>query len=445
MTKDSNVDNGERLRYLWRSLCIPGLLSTLLGLPLFAEDWTRFRGANGAGHSAATGLPEEWSESRNLVWKRDLPGEGSSSPVLAGDRIFLTSYAEYGGGSGADPAKMKRQLVCIGAEKGEVLWTAQAPAPPREDPPQGYILEHGYASNSAVTDGEGVYAFFGKSGVAAYDLDGKELWARSVGTESANRQWGSAASLTLFEDLLIVNAAEEGRAVLGLNKLTGEQVWKSEAAALELAYGTPAQLRRADGQTELILAVPGEVWGLNARTGKLAWYAETPLTGNVSPSPLVDDQAIYVFGGFRSSGSLRVRAGGRGDVTQTHVDWTSRSSSYVATPVLVEGRLYWVDDQGIAWCLDAGTGETIYRERVPGLRSGGRPVYASPIAAEGRIYVVTRRDGVLVLPAEREFRVLQQNRFAGDDSDFNATPAVHGQRLLLRSNRALYCVGESLK
>ena len=445
MTEVPHVDRAAKRSRLWRRLCIPAMLSTLIGLPLSAEDWTRFRGANGAGQSAATGLPQEWSESRNLVWKRDLPGEGSSSPVLAGDRIFVTCYAEYGGEAGADPAKMKRQLVCIGADKGEVLWTAEAVAAPREDPPQGYILEHGYASNSAVTDGDRVYAFFGKSGVAAYDLEGKELWARSVGTESANRQWGSAASLTLFEDLLIVNAAEEGRAVLGLNKLTGEQVWKSEAAALELAYGTPAQLQRADGQTELILAVPGEVWGLNARTGKLAWYAETPLTGNVSPSPLVDGQAIYVFGGFRSSGSLRVRAGGRGDVTQTHVEWTSRSSSYVATPVLVDGRLYWVDDQGIAWCLDAGTGETIYRERVPGLRSGGRPVYASPIAAEGRIYVVTRRDGVLVLPAEREFRVLQQNRFAGDDSDFNATPAVHGQRLLLRSNRALYCVGESTK
>jgi outer membrane protein assembly factor BamB len=114
----------------------------------------------------------------------------------------------------------------------------------------------------------------------------------------------------------------------------------------------------------------------------------------------------------------------------------------VATPVLVEGRLYWVDDQGIASCLDAGTGETIYRERVPGCRSGGRPVYASPIVAEGRIYVVTRRDGVLVLPVEKEFRVLQQNRFAGDESDFNATPAVHGKRLLLRSNRAMYCVGQ---
>lgn len=442
MASSVGMDLAGELVLMRLRLCVLCVLAMFAGLQVSAEDWTRFRGANGSGLSDAVGVPVEWSESRNLIWKRDLPGEGSSSPVIAGDRIFVTCYAGYGSDAGADPAKMVRQLVCVSAETGELLWTAKAGVPPREDPPQGYILEHGYASNSATTDGERVYAFFGKSGVAAYDLDGKELWSHSVGTESANRQWGSAASLTLFEDLLIVNAAEEGRAVLALNKLTGEQVWKSEAEALELAYGTPAQLRRADGQTELILAVPGEIWGLNARTGKLAWYAETPLTGNISPSPLVDGQAIYVFGGFRSSGSLRVRAGGRGDVTQTHVEWTSRSSSYVATPVLVDGRLYWVDDQGIAWCLDAATGETVYRERVPGLRSGGRPVYASPIAADGRIYVVTRRDGVLVLPTDKEFRVLQQNRFVDDESDFNATPAVHGRRLLLRSNRALYCVGQ---
>ena len=407
-----------------------------------SEDWTRFRGTNGTGQSEVSSLPVEWSESQKLVWKCDLLGMGSSSPVISGDRIFVTCYSGYGSDDGADPQKMVRELVCVSASKGEVLWRARAAVSSIEDPPQGYIMEHGYASNSAVVDEERVYAFFGKSGVAAYDMEGKELWACSVGTESANRQWGSAASLTLFEDLLIVNAAEEGRAVIGLNKFTGKQVWKAEASALELAYGTPAQLKRDDGQTELVLAVPGEVWGLNARTGKLAWYVETALTGNASPSPLVDGGAVYVFGGFRSAGGLRIRAGGRGNVTESHVDWTTSSSSYVATPVAVNGRLYWVDDQGIAWCLNAETGETIYRQRVPGLRGGGRPVYASPISGSGRIYVQTRRDGVLVLESGTEFVVLKQNRIANDDSDFNATPAVHGNRLLLRSNRALYCVGE---
>jgi hypothetical protein len=133
--------------------------------------------------------------------------------------------------------------------------------------------------------------------------------------------------------------------------------------------------------------------------------------------------------------------GGKGDVTSSHVDWHSRSSSYVATPVHHDGHLFWIDDQGIAWCLDAKTGEQVYRERVPGLKSGGRPIYASPIMAGGRLYVVTRRDGTLVIPATTTFSIESQNIIESDATDFNATPAVYGDQLVLRSNRRLYCVG----
>mgnify|MGYP006273420593 CR=1 FL=1 len=412
-------------------------LSLLSSASVKAQEWARFRGVNGGGQSSVGDLPTRWSESENLVWKLDLPGEGSSSPVIGGDRIFVTCSSAPAG----DRRFPKRLLVCVDAVNGKVLWSAEAPDPEREDPAQGYLLEHGYASNSAATDGRAVYAFFGKSGVVAYDMDGRKLWEVSVGSESSNRQWGSAASVTLLDEFVIINAAEEGRAVLALHRDHGRVVWKAEATALELAYGTPAQLKYDDGRTELILAVPGEVWGLNAATGKLNWFAETQLTGNVCPSPLVVGSDIFVFGGFRSSGSYCLRSGGKGDITGTHVRWQSRSSSYVATPVHVDGRLYWADDQGIAWCLRADTGATVYRERIPDLRAGGRPVYASPIVAGGRIYVPTRRDGTLVIPAEETFSVLAVNRIAGDDTDFNATPAVHGNRLILRSNRALYAIG----
>jgi outer membrane protein assembly factor BamB len=404
---------------------------------LEAQEWARFRGVNGSGVSSAEGLPIRWNESENLAWKLELPGEGSSSPVVWEDRIFVTC-SEAGAARGGFP---RRSLLCVDAVKGSLLWSMEAPEPTREDPAQGYLTEHGYASNSAATDGRAVYAFFGKSGVVACDMDGRKLWQVSVGSESSNRQWGSASSVTLFEELVIINAAEEGRAVLALHRDDGRVVWKAEAAALELAYGTPAQLKYDDGRTELILAVPGEVWGLNARTGKLAWFAETQLTGNVCPSPLVVGSDIFLFGGFRSSGSYCLRSGGKGDVTQTHVKWQTRSSSYVATPVHFNGRLYWADDQGIAWCLKLETGETVYRERIPELRSGGRPIYASPIVAGGRIYIPTRRDGTLVIPADDNFSVLAMNRIAGDESDFNATAAVHGKRLILRSNRAIYAVG----
>jgi outer membrane protein assembly factor BamB len=309
-----------------------------------------------------------------------------------------------------------------------------------EDGYQGFITEHGYASNTPVTDGERVYCFFGKSGVIAIDLEGKQLWRTSVGKESSNRRWGSAASLILYKDAVIVNAAEESQSIRALNKKTGKEIWQAPGTALELAYGTPAIVMLKNHQAELVVAAPSELWGLNPDTGKLQWYVEHLLTGNICPSIIADGETVFVFGGFRSAGSFSVRAGGKGDITKSNLLWSSRHSSYVATPVLHDHHLYWIDDRGQAFCVSAKTGEQVYRERVTGLESGGRPVYASPVVAGGKIYVPTRWNGVLVLPAQPEFKVLARNRFADDDSDFNATPAISSGQLFLRSNRFLYCV-----
>ena len=178
-------------------------------------------------------------------------------------------------------------------------------------------------------------------------------------------------------------------------------------------------------------------------TGKLRWHTEMGLTGNVSPSVIVDGETVYVFGGFRSSGSLAVRAGGRGDVSKTHVLWTSRTSSYVATPVLHDGHLFWIDDKGLAFCSDAKTGAEIYKERVREITSGGRPVYASPVVADGKVYVVTRYDGTIVLPAAPRYEVLAHNVFEGDDSDASGTPALVDGRIYLRSGKFLYAIGST--
>jgi outer membrane protein assembly factor BamB len=206
-----------------------------------------------------------------------------------------------------------------------------------------------------------------------------------------------------------------------------------------LAYGTPALVNLGGGQAELVIGVPGEIWGLNPDSGKLAWYALTSLTGNICPSPISQDGTVFVFGGYQSYGSVAIRAGGQGDVTDSHVVWTSRTSSYVATPLLHENRLYWVDDRGQAHCVDAKTGQDIYRERLPNLEGGGRPVYASPVLANGNLYVVSRRSGTYVLAAEPAFRLVAQNRL-DDDSDFNGSPAVDGGQIFLRSNQAVYCL-----
>jgi len=407
-----------------------------------AADWPRFRGPGGLGLGESA-VPLEWSDEQNLLWKAPLPGPGSSSPVIHGDDVFVTCYSGYGvpADRGGEPAKLARHLLCIDRQTGAEKWRRDVPGALPEDAYEGFLTEHGYASSTPVVDADAVYAFFGKSGVIAFDRAGKELWRVAVGKESSNRRWGSAASLIRHGDLVIVNAAEESQSIRGLDRRTGREVWKAEAAALELAYGTPAIARLADGREDIVVAVPSEVWGLDPATGKIRWYASHALTGNISPSVIVDGDVVYVFGGFRSAGSLAVRAGGSGDVTKSHVLWTSKASSYVATPLLHDGHLYWIDDRGQAFCSNAATGEQVYRSRVAEITGGGRPVYASPVLSDGRLIVATRWGGTLVLPAKPDYAVLACNRFAGDESDFSGTPAIADGRLYLRSGRFLYCVG----
>ena len=410
--------------------------------PLAGADWPQFRGPSGDGISVAAEVPLTWSETQGVAWRTPLPGPGSSSPIVWGDRVMVTCYSGYGIRDAANGPKegLKRHLVCARLTDGEVLWTKTIAAELPEDDYTGYLTEHGYASSTPVTDGQQIFVFFGKTGVLAFDMDGNEQWRKAVGKESSNRRWGSAASLVLYKDMVIVNGAEESQSILALNKQTGQEVWKAEAASLELTYGTPTLVELPDGAVELVISVPGEVWGLNPDTGKLLWYAETNLTGNVCPTVVAHEGIVYAFGGYRSSGGHALRAGGRGDVTDSHELWFTRESSYVATPLFHDGFLYWIDDRGQAHCLDAKTGESVYRKRVPGLNTNGRPVYASPILAGDRLYVVSRWSGTFVLPAKPAFEILAQNRVQSDESDFSGTPAVVGRRLLLRSGCYLYCV-----
>ncbi|EMI22931.1 serine/threonine protein kinase [Rhodopirellula maiorica SM1] len=393
--------------------------------------WPEFLGPGGQARSTDT-VPTTWSETENLLWKVDLPGSGSSSPVVVGDQVIVTCYV-----SGSDA---KRQVISFDKTSGQKKWTVDFPIDYREDRYQGYITEHGYASNTPVTDGENVYVFLGKGGVHSISLDGKKNWSFDVGKGSSNRQWGSAASLVLFENSVIVNAAEESRAIIALDKATGKEIWRQDADMLELTYGTPRIVTRPDSEPELVISVPGEIWSMNPQTGKLRWYCESPMTGNVTPSVIIDGDTLYSFGGYRASGSIAVKLGGKDNVTDSHVLWTNRSSSYVATPLLQNGRFYWIDDRGIAYCTSADDGEVVYKARVNNLESG-RPVYASPVLIGKNIYVVTRRSGTIVYAPGDEFKPISQNKFAGDETDFNASPAVSDGKLFLRSNQSLYCVG----
>ncbi len=417
----------------------------LVSSPNIDRSWSRFRGPNGCGISDDARIPTQWSDTDNLAWKVKLPGAGASSPILTEQFVLVTSYSGYGEElqNPGDMNELKRHLSCVRRSDGEIAWTRSIDSEHSEDPYQGMGLpEHGYATNTPVTDGERVFAFLGKSGVIAFDLQGQQLWQVSVGTESGNRGWGTAASLMLYENMVIVNAAEESQRLLALDQATGEVVWEAAAATLELCYSTPAIVHVDATRDDLVIAVPGEVWGMNPRNGKLVWYVKTSLTGNLSPSIIVDGTNIYAFGGYRSSGSLAIQAGGKGDVTASNVLWTSRNSSYVASPILLDGRFYWIDDRGMYYIASAETGELIHRARVPDINEGGRPVYASPIAIDGKIYIQTRSSGVLVIQPSDELQLIAQNQFESDKSIFNATPAVGTGQLFLRSDAYLYCVSQ---
>lgn len=408
------------------------LTCVVSGSVLQAADWARFRGPDGQG-TAESAVPVEWNTDSSIAWSLDLPGAGSSSPIVVDGRIFLTCYS---GESGTDA---KRYLICVDADSGKELWRDSVSAPQREDAYRGYLTEHGYASATPVSDGRNVYAFFGKAGVVACTVEGKRLWHKDVGQLSSNRRWGSAASPVLFNDILIVNASEESRAILGLSTADGSEQWKAEYDRLELCYATPVLVKGEGDVMEAVISMPGEVWGLNPANGKLRWYCEIDNGGNVSPGVVVSDDAFYTFGGFPQQQTNAIKRGGRKDVTESHRLWQSRDSSYVATPLFLDSHLYWVSDRGQAFCVNCRTGETVTRTRLTGLESGGRPVYASPVKSGEHIFVVTRRSGTYVFEAGPEMKQAARNE-ALDDSDFNGTPAVSNGRMYLRSNKALYCI-----
>ncbi len=418
----------------------PGRLVAVLGILCLSlsADWPAFRGSDGSGVSREAAPPTEWGESRNRLWTTPLPGGGASSPIVVGDRVFVTSWTPSSG-----EAPLRRHLVCLDRESGRILWDKAVDAESNPDRYDGFLQEHGYASSTPACDGERVYVFFGRRGVLAFDLAGRELWQADVGAGSNAKGWGSASSPILVGEVLVVSASEESHAVYGFDRKTGRQLWKAEGAPLSNVFGTPA-VASVGGRIEVLVSAPEELWALNPENGRLRWYAQTGLPGNIAPSVVVGEGMAFAFGGFPKLGAVAVTLGGKGEVTSSNRVWSSNNSTYIPTPVYHQGRLHVVSDAGFATCLDAGTGALLYKERLPGAAAagrGGKPFYAAAVLAGGQVYAVSRRNGVFVFPATPEFRLTARNTLPGDDSDFNAAPAISGGRIYLRSNRYLYCLG----
>lgn len=438
----------------------------ILAMSLFAGfvqagDWSRFRGPNGSGVSedrAAT--PVTWSETQNVKWKVDLPGPGSSSPIVVKDRVFVTCWSGYAterGGSG-DLEQLKRHLMCFDRATGKVLWNAAVPAKLPEENYRGMFAQHGYASHTPVSDGESVFVFFGKSGVLAFDWNGKQLWQTLVGNESDRRGWGTASSPILYKNLVIVTASAESEALVALDKSTGKQVWRQEARGFASTWGTPVLVPVNNERTDLVLGVPYEIWGFNPDTGKLAWFCAAMNTDSYCSSVVAESGVVYGIEGM-GGGSIAVRAGGTDDVTKSHVVWTDRHNNRIGTPAIHDGRIYFISRR-VANCIDAKTGERIYQSRLEGPtdapvaeaprpggfgeRNGpggvGGQDYASPIIADGKLYYQGRFGELYVVKVGPTFEQLAVNRLTSEREDFSATPAVSNGDLFIRSSKRLYCV-----
>jgi outer membrane protein assembly factor BamB len=407
--------------------CWPVLISLVLACVAPAADWPRFRGPNGSGISQDAKVPIRWGDQNNLKWKRELPGRGFSSPIVVGDCVFVTCYT---GGEG-DLQDLKRYLVCVDRHKGDILWSKVVPAVLPEFRSRGGFSHHGHASQTPVSDGERVFVLFGTTGVLAFDLKGNQLWQHSVGTET-NARFGSASSPILYKDLVIVTAGAESTSLRALNKRTGAEVWKTEASSLADSYSTPLIVKNQEGEDVLLVSVPYEVWGLNPLTGKLRWYAATDVDGNVCTSLVAGDGVVYAVGG-RQGGRTAIKVGGKGEVTRTNVLWSRSGGPYVPSPVLHQGHLYWMDQRGVATCVDARTGEEVGHRRL------GGAFYASVVLIKDKLYAVSRYNGTYVLDATPKLTQVAHNQLS-DDSDFSGSPAVSDGQLFLRSDNYLYCI-----
>jgi outer membrane protein assembly factor BamB len=409
-----------------RSLLLAtGLVALLSSL---GADWLQFRGPHGAGVSGESGLPATWSAKENIVWRTPLPGPGTSSPIVVGKRVYLTCYSGYGlvDGSG-DMDKLMRHLICVDRGNGSILWTRDfQPALPESRYAGGNNTQHGYSSSTIASDGKRLYVFFGKSGVYCLDLDGKEIWHSDVG--SGTNGWGSSNSPVLWRDLVFINASIESNSLVALDKNTGKEVWG--AKGIRRSWNTPVLVDVPGGPPELVLNESSAVIGFDPADGKELWRV-TGFGGYVCPSVVADKDVVYVVRGE----ALAIKAGGRGDVTQSHVLWRTKGNSLVSSPVFHDGRLYW--SGGNMLCLDAATGKEVYRGRL----SPGGSFYASPLVADGKIYCVSRFSGTFVVDAGSTFRQLAHNRFEDDDSRTNASPIAHDGCLLLRTDRNLVCIG----
>jgi outer membrane protein assembly factor BamB len=443
-------------RTAWTSLTLFATMALAVASSVHANaNWPQFRGAEARGVAEGDALPVEWSATKNVEWKADIPGRGWSSPVVWGDRVFFTSVVNLGesedpkkglyfGGDRPDAPESVHQRIayCLDLESGDVLWQHQV----HEGAPKtGIHIKNSFASETPVTDGERVYFYFGNIGVFCFDFDGQLLWSKALKAHETRYGWGTAASPVLHGDrLYIVNDNEEDSYLLALDKGTGNEVWR--VARDEGSNWSTPYIWDNGQRTEIITPGTGKVRSYDLG-GNLLWSL-AGMSSITIATPYAAGGLLYISSGYVGDRDARpiyaIRPGAQGDISlvdgETSNKWIAwcqpMAAPYNPTTLVYGDRLYVLMDRGGVVCFNSATGETVYEdERLP----RGSGFTSSPWAYGGNIYCLSEDGATYVLKAGDAFDLLRTNSLADDDMGM-ATPAIAGDRLLIRTAARIYCI-----
>lgn len=437
------------------SVLVP-LLAWAADNPADSESyWLQWRGPSGNGVSYTANPPVEWSEQKNLRWKVDIPGKGHASPVVWGDRIFVLAAIapeEVPGKAEKEDAPegerrrgprslqpsgvMKFAILALSRQDGKVLWQKVLR---EEQPHEGVHKVATWASNSPVTDGEHIYAFFGSRGLYCLDMDGNLQWEKDLGDMTIRRGFGEGSSPVLHGDRLVINWDHEGQSyIIALDPKTGKELWRVDRDKVT-SWATPL-IVESQSRIQVITSATGSIRSYDLATGEQIWQS-TGMTVNVIPSPVAAGGMVYLTSGFCGNAVQAIRlASAKGDLAGSlAIAWTSdQDTPYTPSPVLYDSVLYLLKhNSGILTAIDASSGEAIYGpQRLPGIEQ----VFVSPVGAGGHLYIASTNGTVAVVKHGREYEVLAENTL---QDSFSASPAVAGSELYLRVDESFYCIAST--
>jgi outer membrane protein assembly factor BamB len=413
-------------------------------------NWAQWRGAEGQGISAETNLPVEWSDSKNIRWKAEIPGRGHSSPIVWGNRVFLTTSIEGAVIPGAEAVKHYQRgqpyvhpdsvgadhsytmkLVCLDASSGKVLWQQTAY--------EGRVFDNRhrkntYASTTPVTDGKYIYLSFEAEGLYCYDFNGRQIWKTSLG-KIAKGGMGYGTSPVLFANLVILQCDQDSgddSFIAAVNKLTGKEVWRTPRHHRR-SWATPLLVKTAE-RAELIASGAESVIAYDPATGKELWRAPG-VVSNPIPSPVTGHGLVIVSAGSQDKRAYAIKLGGSGDLTNTpNMIWSyDKATAYVPSPILYGDYLYLLTDAGLITCMEAKTGTVIYQSRLP----VPAKFTASPVAFDGKLLITSEDGDSFIVRAGTALEVLNTNSL---NEPVYASPAIAGGRIFLRGEKHLYCI-----